>query len=143
MSELLTQDTRRCDRPSPEGDAELLAGAVPLLRRGGSAADEQRPGAVLRLVSLPRAALQRPEGGLPGDGGAGLGAAGGGGRDAVAADRGGGLGPRGPGGLAIAPGDVGAATGGTDAGPPVPPGSQGQPPKHGLYELLKYCFRRS
>ena len=43
---------------------------------GGPAADEQRPGAVLRLVPLPRAACQRPEGGLPGDGGAGLGAAG-------------------------------------------------------------------
>ena len=46
---------------------------------------------------------QRPEGGLPGDGGAGLGAAGGGGRDAAAADRGGGPGPVGPGGLAGPP----------------------------------------
>ena len=43
--------------PLPEGDAELLAGAVRLLRRGGPAADEQRPGAVLRLLPLPRAAV--------------------------------------------------------------------------------------
>ena len=75
-------------------------GLFRLLRRGGPAADEQRPGAVLRLVPLPRAAVQRPEGGLPGDGGARLGAAGGGGGDAAAAGRGGGPGPLRPDGLA-------------------------------------------
>ena len=60
----------RCVRALPEGDAERLAGAVRLLRGRGPTAHQQRPGAVLRLLSLPRAPVQRPEGGLPGDGGA-------------------------------------------------------------------------
>ena len=70
---------------------------------------------------------QRPEGGLPGDGGAGLGAAGGGGRDPAAADRGGGPGRRPtcrPGGTCAA---AGAAAGGADAGPPLPPRPGGLP----------------
>ena len=42
-------------RPLPEGDAELPAGPVRLLRFGRHSADEQRPGAVLRLLPLSRA----------------------------------------------------------------------------------------
>src|SRR5438034_3785341 len=38
---------RRGGEPLPEGVAELLAGAVPLLRSAGLTADEQRPGAFL------------------------------------------------------------------------------------------------
>ena len=53
----------------------LLAGPVRLLRRGRPAADAQRPGAVLRLVPLPRASGQRSEGDLAGDHGPRLGAA--------------------------------------------------------------------
>ncbi len=50
------------------------AGLFAMLRHGRAAADEQRPGAALRLVPLPRAAGQRPEGGVAGDGGARVGA---------------------------------------------------------------------
>ena len=42
----------------PEGDQELLAGLVPVLRLVGPAADEQRSGARLRQPSLPRASRQ-------------------------------------------------------------------------------------
>ena len=106
----------------PEGDAELLAGAVPLLRRGGPAADGQRPGAAVRVASVPRAAVERPEGGVAGAGGARVGAAAGGGGDA-AAGGGAGRGPGavGPGGLARAACRIGASSGGAGAGPAVPP----------------------
>ncbi len=57
----------------PEGDPELLAGLVSVLRRGGPAEDEQRPGAHLRQPSLPRASVQRSASGLAGSGRDGLG----------------------------------------------------------------------
>ena len=59
----------------PEGEQELLAGLVPVLRVRGSAADEQRPGARLRQPSLSRASCQRSASGLARIGGDGLGAA--------------------------------------------------------------------
>ena len=58
----------------PEGDPELLAGLVSVLRRGGPAEDEQRPGAHLRQPSLPRASVQWSASGLAGSGRDGLGA---------------------------------------------------------------------
>jgi hypothetical protein len=58
----------------PEGDPELLAGLVSVLRRGGLAADEQRFGAHLRQPSLPRASGQRSASGPAGFGCDGLGA---------------------------------------------------------------------
>src|SRR5262249_51236442 len=66
-------------RSLPQGDAGLLAGAVPVLRRRRVAADEQRPGAVLRVVPLPRAAVPRAGGGLARGGGPRGGPGGGGG----------------------------------------------------------------
>ena len=58
----------------PEGDPELLAGLVSVLRRGGPAEDEQRPGAHFRQPSLPRASVQWSAAGLAGSGRDGLGA---------------------------------------------------------------------
>ena len=58
----------------PEGDPELLAGLVSVLRRSGPAEDEQRPGAHLRQPSLPRASVQRSAAVLAGSGRDGLGA---------------------------------------------------------------------
>ena len=69
----------------PEGDQELLAGLVPVLRVGGPAADEQRSGAHLRQPSLPRASGQWPASCLAGLGGDGLGAGDLGSGDAAAA----------------------------------------------------------
>lgn len=91
----------------------------------GPATDEQRPGAVFRLLSLPRVALQRSEGGLSGDGGARLGAAGGCGGDATAIDRGEGPDPVRPLGMVRASGPPRAASGRPDAGPPLPPRAGG------------------
>ena len=54
----------------------------------GPAADEQRPGAVVRQAPVPRAAGERPEGGVAGAGGAGLGPNRGRGGDAAAAPNG-------------------------------------------------------
>src|SRR5262249_21659927 len=87
-------------RSLPRGDAELLAGAVPVLRRRRVAADGQRPGAVLRVVPLPRAAVQRAEGGLSRDSGPRVGPSGGGGRDPAAP------GLRRCGGAGLVPADV-------------------------------------
>ena len=56
----------------PEGDPELLAGVVSVLRRGGPAEDEQRPGAHFRQPSLPRASVQWSASGLAGSGRDGL-----------------------------------------------------------------------
>ena len=56
----------------PEGDAELLAGLVSMLRRGRPAADEQRPGAHLRQPSLPRTSIQWSAAGVAGSGRDGL-----------------------------------------------------------------------
>src|SRR5262249_50154246 len=53
-----------CRGPLREGDAQLLAGTVPLLGGGGPAADQQRPGAVVRQLSLPREASQRSQGSI-------------------------------------------------------------------------------
>lgn len=52
----------------PQGDAEPLAGAVLLLRRGRLAARQQRPGTVLRGAPVSRETLQRSQGrgALPG-----------------------------------------------------------------------------
>ncbi len=44
---------------------QLPAGPVPLLRRGGPAADQQRPGAAVRRDPPPRAAVHRPQGRRP------------------------------------------------------------------------------
>jgi hypothetical protein len=115
-------------RPLPEGDAERLGRAVPRLRRGGAAADEQRPGAVLRVVPVPRTAVQRAEGGVPGDGRAGRGTAGVGGRDPAAADRRRGPGAVGPEGLAGPAPLTGAQAGGAGAGSPLPSRPRGLPP---------------
>src|SRR3954452_5557438 len=106
----------------PEGDAELLAGPVPLLRRARSAADGQRPGAAVRLASVSRAAVERAEGGVAGAGGAGVGAAAGDAGDAVARrQQGRGPGAVGPERLAGCARRSGAAPGGAGAGPAVPP----------------------
>ena len=58
----------------PEGDQELLAGLVRVLRVVGPAADEQRSGARLRQPSLSRAPCQWSASGLARIGGDGLGA---------------------------------------------------------------------
>src|SRR5262249_26292983 len=70
------------------GDPELPGGAVRLLPGGGLAADEQRPGALVRQRPLPRAARQRPQSGFAGSGGAGGGAGGRGLGHALATRRG-------------------------------------------------------
>jgi hypothetical protein len=54
--------------PLRQGQPELLAGAVLLLRGGGPAAHQQRLGAVVRQLPAPRAAGERAEGGLAGVG---------------------------------------------------------------------------
>ncbi len=64
------------------------AGAVPLLRVGGRAPDEQRPGATIRQLSVSRAAVERAEAGVAGSGGAGVGGSGVGAADAAGAGAG-------------------------------------------------------
>ena len=71
-------------RPLREGDAELLAGTVLVLRVGGRAADQQRPGTPVRQPSLSRASGERSPAGVAGAGGAGFGAGGVGAGDAAA-----------------------------------------------------------
>jgi len=79
---------RRRTRPGPHalrhGRPQLLARAVPLLRRARPAAYEQRPRAVVRLATLPRAARDRVQGCLAGGGAARRGAADRSNRDAAA-----------------------------------------------------------
>ena len=105
----------------PEGDPELLAGLVSVLRRGGPAEDEQRPGAHLRQPSLPRASVQRSASGLAGSGRDGLGAGDLGLGDAAPA--GGRLGVASGlcGGLARAASGVGSAARGAAEAAAIPP----------------------
>src|SRR5262249_43135929 len=58
--------------PLREGDQELLARLVPLLRVEGHPANEQRPGTPVWQPSLSRAACERPEAWVAGLGGGGL-----------------------------------------------------------------------
>ena len=60
------------DQALPEGYPELLARPVPLLRCGGPAADQPRPGATLWFHAAPRATLHGAQGRLPQSGAAGL-----------------------------------------------------------------------
>src|SRR5262249_54402744 len=83
--------------PLRGGNAQLLAGAVPLLWGAGLAADQQRPGAVLREPPLSRASGQRPERGVPESGVAWGGPVVGGRGDAATRLHGGGVGGGGPG----------------------------------------------
>ena len=57
-----------------EGVEELLVGTVRLLGVGGTAADEQRPGTLVRQPPLPRTSCQWPESGVAGAGRVGFGA---------------------------------------------------------------------
>src|SRR5579871_6731841 len=65
------------DRTFRQGDRKLPAGPVPLLRRGGPAADQQRLGAVVRIDPASRATLHRTQGRQPERGAARVGAGGG------------------------------------------------------------------
>ena len=105
----------------PEGDPELLAGLVSVLRHGGPAEDEQRPGAHLRQPSLPRASVQWSASGLAGSGRDGLGAGDLGLGDAAPA--GGRLGVASGlcGGLARAASEVGGAARGAAEAAALPP----------------------
>src|SRR5262249_1486005 len=104
-----------------EGEPELLAGAVPLLRGGRPAADEQRAGAAVRQLPPPRAADQRAQGGVAGVGVTGLGADHRRGGDAAAARPGQGLDGRRPGQLGGAAGHVGGAPTTADRTSALPP----------------------
>src|SRR5215468_8669559 len=107
-----------------EGEQELRARSVPLLRCGRSAADQQRPGASVRQLSLPRAAGQRSEGSLAGSGGARQRTAGGVGGDAAAGSQRGGVGSPGPAGVATVASTTGAAAGVPPPPTPLPPRSE-------------------
>ena len=115
------------DRPPLEGDAELLGGAVRLLRHRRAAADEQRPGAALRVVPLPREAGERSEGGIAGDGGSWLGATDRRDGEPTACGRKCGVGAVGSGGVAVAARWAEPPTRGPDLGPSLPPRSSQLP----------------
>src|SRR5262249_5262559 len=116
-----------CRGPLREGDAQLLAGTVPLLGGGGPAADQQRPGAVVRQLSLPREASQWSQGSVTQPGVTRSGTAVGRGGDAAAPVQRGGVsrGRSGPaGGVASA---VASPPASACQSPPLPPGSAGLP----------------
>src|SRR5262249_24977918 len=114
-----------------EGQRQLRAGAVPLLRRGRPAADQQRPGAAVWETPLSRAAGQRSEGGVAGSGGARRRAVGIGGADTAGGRQGRRVGSAGRGGVAGVASGTGAPPTHPGPGPPFPTQPPGLPPRTG------------